>query len=108
MMFKPFYLIIRPQHLFLIFLQIGCDKPFSSDKCLLSYIVLRGIMNVCLCNLNVVPEDPVVADLQGVYARPLPFLCLKPCNPSLPLTAYFTQFIEITVITISDNAAVCD
>ena len=53
---------------------------------------------------NVIAEDIVEADFQGINARALALLLLKPGQPVLPVSGGQAQFIQPGVIPFPDDA----
>ncbi len=58
-----------------------------------------------LGHLDVVAEDLVVAHLQRADAGALALVGLEPGDPALALATDRPQFIEISAVTVTDNAA---
>ena len=58
----------------LVFLELRREEALAADQRLLADVVRGHLRQVGVGDLDVVAEDPVVADLERLYARPLPFL----------------------------------
>ena len=59
-------------------------------------------------DLDVVSEDPVVADLEVRYARYLPFLGFYPGNPFLAAAADRSELIEFLAVALANNPTVLE
>ncbi len=98
-------LLLGPQHLLLVFLQLRRDEALGVGERLVADIVLRDVREVRLGDLDVVAEDLVVADLERADAGALPLALLDARDPALAFGADGAQFVKLGVMAFLDQPA---
>ena len=103
--FKRSQLILGIEYHVLEFLKPGRDITFCIRQGLLSHIIGRHHILIGIGNLKIIPENFIVTDFKILYARPFPFLFLKPCQPAFSFGFCMTQLIYIRIKAFPDDPA---
>ena len=98
--------LVGAEHLLLVLLQRRRDVALAAGDRLLALVVGRHGVQVRLRDLDVVAEDPVVADLERGDAGPRALLLLHLRDDLLARPADRAQFVERRVEAVADEAAV--
>ena len=101
-------LLLRAQDLGLDFLQLGCDEALRVDQRLLALIRLGRQVQVRLCDLDVVSEDPVEAHLERFDPRPGSFLVLEASDPLAPVGHGLAQLVQLGGEAVANHPTLCD
>ncbi len=80
-------LVLRAQDFLFVLLQFGRDVALGVLERLLALVIARDLGGVRVRDLDVVAENPVEADLEGVDAGALDFVRLKAGDPFLAAAA---------------------
>ena len=98
--------LVSAEHFFFVFFQRRRDETLAAGDGLLAQVVGRDGVQVGFGDLDVVPEDTVVADLEGpnTCARPLSVLHLG--DHLLARAADRVQFVQLSVHAVSREATI--
>ena len=99
---------VRPQDGILHLLELRGDEAFRIHQRLLALVVGRHLVVMALGYFNVVAENVVEADFQGINARPPALLLLELGQPLLPVAGSQAQLIQPGVVPFPDDAALLD
>ncbi len=97
---------VGAEHFFLVFLQRRRDESLAARDRLLAMVVARDRMQVRLRDLDVVAEDAVVANLEGVDARPSALGLLHLGDDLFAGTADAAQLVEFAIHAVPGEAAI--
>ena len=106
--FQRLYPIFRVQDLCLLLLEFGCNEPFRIPKRLFTDIVVRHIMQVRFRYINVIAEDLIESNLQGLDTAPFAFFFLHRGDPLFALSYNLPEFVQFLAITVADHTAFSD
>ncbi|GBC99784.1 hypothetical protein HRbin17_02315 [bacterium HR17] len=95
----------RTEHLALQLLEFRRDEPLHICQRLLTDVVFRDKMQVCLRDLKVVAENLVVADAQIFDARSLPLFRFQRRNQFLAVASDVTQFVQLRMVAVAEDSA---
>ncbi|OPZ91349.1 MAG: hypothetical protein BWY73_01116 [candidate division TA06 bacterium ADurb.Bin417] len=92
------------QQAFLEFLELRGDEAFGVDQGLLAQVILGHQVQIGFAYLQVIAEDPVVADLEGIDAGTLDFLGLEAAQALPAVTLQVPQPVQFRVVAAPDQA----
>ena len=94
------------QNLVLVFLERRRDVPLASGNRLLADVVVGRVGEIRLGDLDVIPEHPVVADLQRRDPGAGAFGFFHRRNGGLAAAADHAQFVDFGIDAVTDDATV--
>ena len=100
------YLVVRAKNVGLHLFQLLRDVAFAGGEGLLSYVVRRNLVELPLGDLNVIAENPVVADFQCAYPGRGAFALLYLRKDILSAAGYPAQAVYLLVEAVLYHAAV--
>lgn len=101
--------LIRPQDGALHLLELIGHEPLGVGEGLLAHVsALRYLGVVGLGDFDVVAEDVVVADFEGIDARGLAFARLQFREPVLAVAGSGAQLVQLGVVSVPYHAALLD
>src|SRR6185503_7682827 len=100
------YPFVGAEHLVLVLLERGRDEALAAGNRLLTEVVARDVRQVRFRNLDVVPEDAVVADFQRVDPGAAPLRLLHLGDAALAGAADVPELVELGIDTVANRAAV--
>ncbi len=84
------------------------NQAFRIHQRLLALVIRGRFIVMALRYFNVIAEDVIEADFQGINSRALALLLLQPCQPLLPVAGSQTQFIQTGMVPFPDDASLLD
>ena len=94
------------QDLALVFLQLRSGKPFGINQSLFAFVVGGSQMQIWLRNFDVVAEDTVEANLQGIDAGALALALFHSGNDLLAVLAQVAEFVKFGVVAITNDSRI--
>lgn len=77
--------LVRPQDGILHLLELRGNKALRVHQRLLALVIRGHFIVMALRYFNVITEDVIKANFQGINSRALALLLLQPCQPLLPV-----------------------
>ena len=108
LVFQGAELVRRTENSRFLVLQILRDISLAIYERLLSYVVVGDHGKKRLRNLNIVSENLVVANLQGLDTRGFLLVRLDLLYPALAVISNSAELIHVGVIAVCNHAAVAD
>ena len=108
LIFEGHHPVLGSQDPGLQLLELLRDVPFGVGEGLLAYVVLRHLAGVSAGDFDIIPEHPVVADLQVLDAGALFLLGLHPGDDALAVGHFETELVDLGVVSRLDHAAFPD
>ena len=98
--------LVGAEHFLFVFLQRRRHEALAAGDRLLAVVIRRNVREIRLRDLDVVPEDAVVADLQRADAGPRALRLFHRGDVLLAGTTDRAQLVELGVHAVADHAAV--
>ena len=104
-LFDHQHLLLGPEDLLLVFLQLLGDVAFGIGKGLLADPALGHLVLMGVAHFDIVAEDVVVADLERRDARRLALAMLDACQVILAVERNAARVVQLGVHAVGDDAA---
>ncbi len=106
--FTPKCALARAKNLVLEFLELGRDIAFRGFERLPPHVFDRRLVGLRLADLDVIPVDAVIAELERRDARAVFFPRFEIKQVLVGIGGNGTQIVELVVVPVFDDAAIAN